>query len=649
MNEEKQKTSDEGQKAAEEKQPEAVKDKKGVNIMFEVSKDKLEAYITLIPLTESPRFSTAEIKKELVEKKIIIGINKETLDLLDKEITYNKKLLIASGEKPKEGKDGSIVLFFKNKEPVKVKKGEKIGEIIPPEEGAEGINVFGEKILSRLMKKAKIPNRVNVEFSAENENLLIAKNDGYFSVDQSTLTVTPFFELEKSTNEYEAYVKVKKLLHEGDFKGEDLKRFLNDNGIVYGILDEEIENIFRQVRFEESVLTAQGVRVVNEKDGQIKYYFDTELKPLEDEYGKLDYKELNLIQNVKKGDKLAEYFPPEKGVEGCTIFGKKIPPKEGAHPPLPSGKNAQQDPKNPNLLIAEIDGSVRLKGKSVEVEPVVTIKKDVDFSTGNINFNGSVFINGDVKSGFSVKAKNDVQVNGVVEEAVIEAGGDVLLKTGFVGRSKGKIIAQGNVTAKFCENENIICEGDLYISEYVMHSTIQTKGTLFITEKTGLIVGGEIYAVKGIEAKTIGNQNYSPTAIIVGMDKETNDEIRELKEYLAENAKQLKKIETILEKFARRKLIKKALPDHIIKIIPELKLLKNLKEAKARNIMTKIKQLASIADKSRTAVVKIFNVVYPGTTITIYDRHFTVSEPMKYVYFKYTDQELVAADLEELE
>jgi uncharacterized protein (DUF342 family) len=42
-----------------------------------------------------------------------------------------------------------------------------------------------------------------------------------------------------------------------------------------------------------------------------------------------------------------------------------------------------------------------------------------------------VFIGGDVKSGFSVKTKNDVEVGGVVEDAVIEAGGNVTLKAGF--------------------------------------------------------------------------------------------------------------------------------------------------------------------------------------------------------------------------
>ena len=320
-----------------------------------------------------------------------------------------------------------------------------------------------------------------------------------------------------------------------------------------------------------------------------------------------------MIQKVRAGDKLAETNPPEQGIEGCTIFGEKNPPKKGVQHPLPIGKNTRPDPNNPNVLLSEIEGSVKLKGTNVEVEPVIIINNNVDYSTGNIDFNGSVIVNGDVKSGFKIKAKDDVQVNGVVEDAVIETGGNTLLKTGFIGRGKGQIIAQGDVTAKFCENETIISEGDIYISEYVMHSKIQTKGNLFILEKTGLIVGGETYAVKGIEAKIVGNENYTPTALFVGIDKEVNEKLRVTKAHLSKDIEHIKD------------------------------------EVEKKNAIAEIKKLESKIDEFKKAVVKIFGVVYPGTSITIYNKHIMVNEPIEYVYYKYTEEELVAADLEELE
>ena len=181
-----------------------------------------------------------------------------------------------------------------------------------------------------------------------------------------------------------------------------------------------------------------------------------------------------------------------------------------------------------------------------------------------------------------------------------------------MGRGEGKIIAQGNVNAKFCKNENIISEGDIYISEYIMHCNIQTKGKLFVTDKTGLIVGGEIYAVKGIEAKVIGNENYTPTKLFVGVDKEFNEKLRTTKAHLAENVEHITNIEK-------------------------------------KNIIAEIEKLESKIDEFKKAIVKIIDVVYPGTSITIYNKHIVVNDPIKYVYYKYTEEEIVAADLEKLE
>ncbi|MBT4482981.1 MAG: DUF342 domain-containing protein [Candidatus Latescibacteria bacterium] len=628
MDEEKKVTSGEDKK----------EDKKEVNIFIEVSRDKVEASITLIPLSESPEFNTEQIRKSLSDKGIKYGIKEEVLDLLDKNIKYNERLLIASGTKPTDGKEGIIKNFFESNKAVKVKKGEKIGEIIHPEEGIDGTTVFEEKIPVQKVQEAEIPNLTNVGLSPDNKDILIAEIDGYLFIDKFNIHLTPFFELEISEDKFKAFVKVKKQLDKDDFNAEDLKRFLNDNGIGYGIIEEEIEKIFKHEKFDQAVLIAKGMELVDEKDGQIKYYFDTEIKPQMDETGNVDYKELNLIQNVQTGDKLAEIFPPEEGVEGSTVYDEKITPKKGVQPVLPTGKNTRSDPNNPNILISEIDGSVELKGTKVEVKNVYTVKKDVDFSTGNINFSGSVMVNGDVRSGFKIIAQGDVQVNGVVEDAVIKSNGNVLLKTGFVGRGKGQIIAQGDVTVKFCENETIISEGDINISEYVMHSKMLTKGNIYVTDKTGLIVGGETCAVKGIEANIVGNENYAPTKLFVGVDMVT-------KAYLEKNNEQIIDFGKILAKFHRRKLLKRELSEEKKKLIDNLKQLRDKKVKENNKLIDEIEKSDDSADELKKAFVKIFDSVYPGTSITIFDKNIIINNPNKGVYYLYTEDDIVTTNL----
>ncbi|MFC1562977.1 flagellar assembly protein A [candidate division KSB1 bacterium] len=621
---------------------------KDVSIVIEVTQDKVEAYITLIPLTESPKFSVDEIRKALSEKGIKFGIKEEVLVTLESEVKYREKILIASGLRPKEGKEGEISCFFDSGKIMKIKKGDKIAEFIPPEESTEGMTVYEDKIPAPKDKQFNLPNFVNVEISPENANLVISGTDGYLTIEQSSIMVSPFFELKEITDQYEANIKVINPLNDGDFTSEDLKKFLGDNKIVFGIKGDEIEKIFQEEKFGQRILIAEGKRVVDGKDGEIKYYFKTEVKPTADEQGNVNFKELSLIQNVEKGAKLAEVIPPQKGIEGCNIFGAKIPPKEGLPTVLPTGKNANPDPNKPNIIIAEIDGNVKLKGKNIEVDPVFIVKENVDFSTGNIDYIGSVIVNGDVKSGFSVKAKDNVQVNGVVEDTTIEAGGDVLLKTGFIGDGDGKIISQGNVMVKFCENENIVCEGDVLIGDYVMHSNIQTRGNLIVTEQKGLILGGEIYALKGIEAKTIGNESYTPTSLFVGVDKEITNKIKEKKTYLAKNIENRGEIEKTLESFSQKKLIKKTLSEDKNSLLEKLNKTKEKLEEDEKNIVTEIEELEKKLDEFKNAIVKIIDVVYPGTSITISNKHITVKEPIKYVYYKYSEKELVAEDLGEL-
>jgi len=216
MNEED--TDKEKQTAGEEHQ------KKDVDVVIEVSEDKFEAYLTLVPLTDSPEFSTDELIDALSGEGVIVGIQDAVIALLKKEPQYNKKLLIASGTKPKKGKRGKINYFFISSEAVKVKKGEKIGEIVTPEDGVDGITVFAEEVPVPEAKKAKIPKLTNVEFSPDNDDLLIAGIDGYLFIDIFSIKIAPFFKLEELADEYEAYIEVKIPLHEDDYNGEDLKR-----------------------------------------------------------------------------------------------------------------------------------------------------------------------------------------------------------------------------------------------------------------------------------------------------------------------------------------------------------------------------------------------------------------------------------------
>ena len=221
---------------------------------------------------------------------------------------------------PANGIDGKIDCNYEKDKPVKIQKDTRIGALVPPQQGSDGVTVFDKKIHIPSPKAVKPPALENVSYK-ESDNSFIAEADGYLHIDSSKISVQPFFTLETAENGIEAYVTLARLVNNDDFSVENLKAFLTEKGITYGILDDAIARIFRDEKCEVPVLVARGKNVVHGENGSIRYYFDTEIKPEKDEKGNIDYKELNLIHNVVPDDTLAEIIPAVPGEDGYTVFG----------------------------------------------------------------------------------------------------------------------------------------------------------------------------------------------------------------------------------------------------------------------------------------------------------------------------------------
>jgi uncharacterized protein (DUF342 family) len=182
---------------------------------------------------------------------------------------------------------------------------------------------------------------------------------------------------------------------------EELVDFLNENGITYGINVELLNIIINQRLFNQELLVAEGTYPVDGTDGSLELFFNVkkDRKPVVLEDGKVDFRNLNLIESVKKGQKLCKAIPPLPGEEGKTVTGEVIAPKEGKPVKLPMGRNIEITEES-DILIASIDGQVSYLNGRINVYPLYEVSCDVDNSTGNIEFVGNVIIRGNVLSCF---------------------------------------------------------------------------------------------------------------------------------------------------------------------------------------------------------------------------------------------------------
>jgi len=451
------------------------------------------------------------------------------------------------------------------------------------------------------------------------------------------------FELILSKDKYKCWVKMSKTSEGVMPEKTELLKALEDKKIAKDFINvEEINRIFDEYVFERVVLIAEGKPKKDGANSKVKYFFKTDIYEhlKEDDTGRVDFKEINLIQQVKKGEVVAELVPPEKGTDGITVMGEIVKAKDGSPVNLPVGLNTEISENNSNQLTAAIDGSVTLKRNKVSVDPVVVIDGDIDYSTGNVNYKGTVFVKGDIKAGFTVKSEGDVTVNGVVEDAVIEAEGSVVLKSGFVGRGTGRITSGGDVILPFAENQHIYSGKNVIVSDALLHCTIEADGKVTVSGDKS-VIGGSIFARESIEVQSAGSQTYTKTVLSVGVKREIREKMEQLKIDLKNNKTNIEKVDKAVHVLDKVKLLKRTLPPKQQEQYNNLLAAKK-KLLEEKNALAETKEeLYETFKHLENAVIRIDRQIYPGVSIEFGNVKKTVQEETAGVSFRIKDEAII--------
>lgn len=382
-------------------------------------------------------------------------------------------------------------------------------------------------------------------------------------------------------------------------------------GIVYGIDEDHLRQILpKRIDF----IAAKGTDAVKGQDARIERYFDLSQKgkAVSNDNGRVDFKNLQLFVLVKKGDILARRIPHTAGISGKNVLGDEIHPKPGKPRPVPSGKNTRI--QNQNDIVAEIDGQIVDRGNMIAVDPRFEVSGNVDVSTGNIEFNGSVHVRGDVEWGFTVKATGDVEIGGAVAGGSVE-GNNIYITGGVQGMSGGKIIAKGNISASFAENAELEAGKDIHILDVALHSNLIAGGSIFLEGKRGIITGGVISAGEEIRAQVIGNAANVITRISVGQNPMLQREYKALAAELAEDRKRLDAIKKNLKVLEKIDIMK--LPKQRIEQINKLTRSQFPLAGEIKRKMKRLEELDEELVKMSNCRVRVRDTVHAGVRMSI--------------------------------
>lgn len=325
----------------------------------------------------------------------------------------------------------------------------------------------------------------------------------------------------------------------------DIIKWLNTK-IKHGIVLPNIISFVKNRRYCEDIILAEATKPAEGKDGYIEYNFNIEKdnKPKINEDGSVDHRSIGLFNPAQQGQVLATLQRGVPGKLGTDVYGKNIMPKKVKEPRLRPGRNTHLS-EDELSLISDISGHIKFDGEKISVSNTYEVEKNVDASTGDIRYDGTVHVRGSVMTGYSIKAKEDVIVDGVVEGARIEAGGDITIRHGIHGNNRGSIIAGGNILARFIENAYIFAHGNLTAGE-ILHSNISVKGEISVGGGKGLIIGGHTKSETNIRAKRIGSIMETNTIVEISTDLELGERNKDINEQIIKNKSSINRLGKVI-------------------------------------------------------------------------------------------------------
>ena len=381
------------------------------------------------------------------------------------------------------------------------------------------LDIFG-KPLSSLQVERPLNAASGVKLEG---NLYLSEIHGYVCVLEKTLSVlSPIW---VSPDHMEAYFlrfpqKQPPPLPQSDW----ILRLLELKNVLRGIDEPALEKLCRNelvLSERTAVRLASAKESVNGTDARLNYTFDPVKKAgriLED--GSIDLRERNVVVSVSANDLIGEFVSRTLGDPGFDLSGKDLPASDGEDRTFAAGENVRVEAEGEEgqKFFAEIDGHVEIDGDSLHV------RGDLDYDVGNIDVPGDIHISGSIKPGFSVKAGGSVTIGGAVEPgASVHARADVAVSQGILGDTT-TVVALGDVETKFIQNSSVMAKGNITVGSYIFNARVRAGGQIAVKsgggDRGGSIVGGEVIASAGIQARLLGSYATDRTVVGIGANPE---------------------------------------------------------------------------------------------------------------------------------
>lgn len=396
----------------------------------------------------------------------------------------------------------------------------------------------------------------------------------------------------------------------------ELVSFLERNEVEYGIIETNLQRIIEDDIRDKEIKIATGVPVKPGRSGWYELFFQNNLpeSPKAMENGRVDYSNVIVAEMVDPGMPLAVYHRSEEGKDGKTVTGIEIEAGVGEDLPPLTGEGIARDELNDTYVATE-RGYVSYddENNTLNVRKIYIIKEDANCYNGNIEFDGTVYVQGSVNDLTVISATGDVVIDGFVGNATIRAGGNVVLKGGMNAGGHGSVDAGGKIMGKFFEAVSIRSHGSIE-GNYFLNCSIETDDRVIARGTKSRIMGGHICAAVGVDSETIGNYGTNRMILNVGDYYWIDSRIKQQQEFMAKAQEEIVQLEEGKAKLRRM------LGDDVVggnSIYKKTRVAIRTKELECLQIEKEIKRLKKVRMRATKAYVSASVELHQGISITI--------------------------------
>ncbi len=396
-----------------------------------------------------------------------------------------------------------------------------------------------------------------------------------------------------------------------EYTEELIFNFLLKCRIRMGIDKEGIARMLKRLKPNESYVVATGKGPVDGVDGYYEFFFDTESnnEPIILKDGTADLSNMDPIKQVRVGDKLAFYHRATKGEDGYNVFGEALKARNGKEIPILKGEGFMI--LNDRVTyVAKYSGAISMVDGIINIQKVM-ILPEVKVTDKKINYDGVVYVTGDVHSSSDIKATGDIIIGGHMESSEIVSGGNVIIKGGATCPIRGSITAKGDISAKFFEGVTIT--GKNISGNYFINCKINATGLIKTYGRVGIIYGGTCHSLEGIETASVGNRSGAKTIINLGVNGSLLTEYNNISKMISREEEDLRTLQTESLKLQEAGAMDRQKMQWKIKINAAV----GMKEAKIKELTAKKIRLQAELDKGSAAQAVITEIAYAGTIFVI--------------------------------